>query len=231
MAKLSKRYRQALALVEKNRAYSIEDAIDLLKRMPHPKFDETVEIAFHLGVDPRKSDQMVRGMVVLPHGTGKKVRVLVFTKEGPQADAAREAGADFVGFEDLIEKVKGGWTDFDVAIATPEAMTEVRKLGKILGPRGLMPNPKVGTVTNEVGPAVKEAKAGRVEFRVDRTGNVHMPVGKVSFPKEHLVENIRAAIEAIQRAKPQNLRGAYILGCSLAATMSPGLRIDPREYR
>lgn len=229
--KHSKRYLAALRLIEPNRLYTIEEAVDVIKKFPRPKFDETVEIAFHLGVDPRKSDQMVRGTVVLPYGIGKRIRVLVFTKEGPGADQAKEAGADYVGFEDLISKIQQGWTEFDVAIATPEAMTEVRKLGKILGPRGLMPNPKLGTVTEEVGKAVREAKAGRVEFRVDRDGNVHIPVGKVSFPNEQLVGNIKAAIEAVQRARPATLRGTYIHSCYLTTTMNPSLPLDPKIYR
>lgn len=231
MAKRSKRYLQALRLVEPGRTYKLDEAVELIKKFPRPKFDETVELAFHLGVDPRKSDQMVRGTVVLPHGTGKQVRVLVFAKEGPDAETARAAGADYVGFEDLIQRIQGGWVDFDVAIATPDAMTEVRKLGKILGPRGLMPNPKVGTVTTEVATAVKQAKAGRVEFRVDRDGNVHLPVGKVSFSNAQIIDNVRAAIEAIKLARPQGLRGTYIYSCHLTTSMNPSVELDPVEYR
>ncbi|HOK78547.1 MAG TPA: 50S ribosomal protein L1, partial [Verrucomicrobiota bacterium] len=175
----SKRYRKALEMVNQAKAYSLREATELLKRFPHARFNETVELAFRLGVDPKQSDQMVRGTVPLPHGTGKTVRVLVFAKPGAAADAARSAGAEYVGFEDLIKKCQEGWADFDVAIATPEAMAEVRKLGKVLGPRGLMPNPKTGTVTDDTAKAVREVKAGRVEFKTDKSGNVHVAVGKV----------------------------------------------------
>jgi large subunit ribosomal protein L1 len=189
-----------------------------------------VELAFRLGVDPKQSDQMVRGTVPLPHGSGKVVRVLVFAKAGNGADAAKAAGAEFVGFDDLIKKCQDGWSDFDVAIATPEAMGEVRKLGKVLGPRGLMPNPKTGTVTDDTAKAVKEVKAGRVEFKIDKAGNVHVPVGKVAFSVEQLTENARAVIEAVHKAKPSSVKGTYICSCTISATMSPGVRVDLKEF-
>jgi len=192
------------------------------------KFDETMEVAFRLGGDPTQSDQAVRGTVSLPHGTGKKVRVLVFAK-GPAADAAKEAGAEAVGFEDMIAKVQSGWTDFDVAVATPDAMKEVRKLGKVLGPRGLMPNPKTGTVTDDTAAAVKLCKAGRVEFRMDKNGNVMVPFGKLSFKVEDLVANCRAVIGAVNAAKPPAAKGIYIKRCTVTSTMGPGLHIDLKE--
>jgi len=185
-------------------------------------------VAFRLGVDPTKSDQAIRGTVGLPHGTGKKVRVLVFAK-GPAADAAKEAGADFIGFEDLIAKINEGWLDFDVAVATPEAMKEVRKLGKALGPRGLMPNPKTGTVTDDTATAVKQCKAGRVEFRMDRNGNVMVPFGKLSFAPEALIENCRAVIAAVNAARPASAKGVYIKRCTVSSTMGVGLHLDPKE--
>ncbi len=227
--KPSKRYLKARELVDPHKTYPLKAAIDLLKRFPRARFDETVELAFRLGVDPKQSDQMVRGTVPLPHGTGKKIRVLVFAKPGPAAEAARAAGADYVGFEDLIKKCQEGWTEFDVAIATPEAMTEVRKLGKILGPRGLMPNPKTGTVTEDTARAVREVKAGRVEFKVDKTGNLHVAIGKISFTPEQIEENARAAIDAVVKARPASLRGRYLHSCALSTTMSPSVRVDLKE--
>lgn len=200
--KSSKRYLKAIGMLDPLAKYPLNKAVEVLQTLPRAKFDETVEVSFNLGVDPRQSDQMVRGTVSLPHGSGRKVRVIVFTKPGPSFDAAVEAGAEGVGFEDLIAKCTGGWVDFDVAIATPEAMAEVRKLGKILGPRGLMPNPKTGTVTDDTGTAVKEFKAGRVEYKVDKTSNLSLPVGKVSFAAEQLIENAKAAINAIEKARP-----------------------------
>src|SRR5215210_1688773 len=179
--KHSKRYRKAIELVDKAKTYPLTSAVEILNKFPKAKFNESVEVAFHLGVDPKQSDQMVRGTVPLPHGSGKTVRVLVFAKPGNAADAAKSAGAEYVGFDEMIKKCNEGWSDFDVAIATPEAMLEVRKLGKVLGPRGLMPNPKTGTVTEDTAKAVKEFKAGRVEFKIDKAGNVHVPIGKVSF--------------------------------------------------
>lgn len=227
----SKRYRKALKLVGENASYSLEDAADLIAKFPKTKFDESVELSFRLGVDPRQSDQMVRVTVPLPHGSGKQVRVLVFAKAGAAADAAAEAGAEFIGFEDMIKKCQEGWTDFDVAVATPEAMSEVRKLGKVLGPRGLMPNPKTGTVTEDTAKAVREVKAGRVEFKVDKTANLHVTVGKASFEKSKLVENARAVLEAVSKARPQSVRGTFIKNCVLAATMSPSVRLDSKEYQ
>jgi large subunit ribosomal protein L1 len=224
----SKRYKKALTQIERGRLYPLETATGILLKLPRAKFNETVEIAFRLGVDPRQSDQMVRGTVALPHGSGKAVRVLVFAKPGPAADAARSAGAEYVGFEDLMKKCTEGWTDFDIAVATPEAMGEVRKLGKVLGPRGLMPNPKTGTVTEDTAKAVKEFKAGRVEFKIDKTGNLHVPVGKAAFTDQQLIDNIRAVIDAVLKAKPSSARGTYIRSCTLSSTMSPPLPIDPR---
>lgn len=226
----SKRYKKALEQVDATKAYLLKEAVGVLAKFPKAKFNETVDLAFRLGVDPKQSDQMVRGTVPLPHGSGKVVRVLVFAKSGAAADAARAAGAEFVGFEDMIAKCTGGWTDFDVAIATPEAMVEVRKLGKVLGPRGLMPNPKTGTVTEDTAKGVREVKAGRVEFKVDKAGNVHVPVGKASFAANQLEENARAVIEAVAKAKPSSAKGTYMHSCTLSASMSPPVRVDVREF-
>ena len=225
----SKRYKKALEVVDAKKAYALKEAVGVLAKFPKAKFNETVDLAFRLGVDPKQSDQMVRGTVPLPHGSGKLVRVLVFAK-GNAADAAKAAGAENVGFEDMIAKCVAGWNDFDVAIATPEAMTEVRKLGKVLGPRGLMPNPKTGTVTEDTAKAVREVKAGRVEFKVDKAANVHVIVGKISFKPEQLEENARAVIEAVAKARPNSVKGAYINSCTLSATMSPPVRVDIREF-
>lgn len=225
----SKRYRKAIALVEPERNYNLRAAIELLAKFPKAKFNETVDLSFRLGVDPRQSDQMVRGTVPLPHGSGKTVRVLVFAKPGASADAAVAAGAEFVGFEDMIKKCTDGWTDFDIAVATPEAMVEVRKLGKVLGPRGLMPNPKTGTVTDDTAKAVREFKAGRVEFKVDKTGNLHVAVGKMAFTPAQLEENARTVLEAVMKAKPSSAKGVYIRTCALSSTMSPAVYIDIRE--
>jgi large subunit ribosomal protein L1 len=226
----SKRYKKALEVVDAKKAYSLKDAVGVLAKFPKAKFNETIDLAFRLGVDPKHSDQMVRGTVPLPHGSGKTVRVLVFAKSGAAADAAKAAGAEYVGFEDMIAKCQGGWVDFDVAVATPEAMAEVRKLGKVLGPRGLMPNPKTGTVTDDTARAVKEVKAGRVEFKVDKAGNVHVGVGKVSFVANQIEENARAVIEAVFKARPNSLKGTYVHTCTLSATMSPPVRLDVREF-
>ena len=226
----SKRYKKAHQLVDPERAYPLNSAVEVLAKFPKAKFNENVDLAFRLGVDPKQSDQMVRGTVPLPHGSGKTVRVLVFTKNAPTAEAARAAGAEYVGFEDLIKKCNEGWTDFDVAIATPEAMGEVRKLGKVLGPRGLMPNPKTGTVTDDTAKAVKEVKAGRVEFKVDKAGNVHVPVGKSSFAPKQIEENARAVIEAVAKAKPHSVKGLFIRSCTLSASMSPPVRLDLKEF-
>lgn len=227
MAKHGKKHRKIREQAE-NKVYGVEDAVRFIKAHPAAKFDETFEIAFRLGVDTSKSDQTVRGLVSLPHGTGKSVRVLVFAS-GAAADAARAAGADHVGNEDLIEKVKGGWLDFDVAIATTEAMKEVRKLGKVLGPRGLMPNPKTGTVADDTASAVKQSKAGRVEFRMDRNGNVQVPCGKLSFPPERLVENVNSVIAAVRAARPASVKGIYIKRCTVSSTMGIGLHVDVRD--
>ncbi len=221
----SKRYRKALELVDLKKTYPLEKAIELIKQFPVTKADQTVEIAFNLGVDPRQSDQMVRGTVALPNGSGKDVRVLVFAK-GTAADAAKQAGAEFVGFEDLIKKVNEGFQDFDVAVATPEAMQEVRKLGKVLGPRGLMPNPKTGTVTDDTAKAVRECKAGRVEFKVDKSSNVHVVCGKVSFDSPRLTQNVQAVIDAVLKAKPSSAKGKYVRNAVLTATNSPGVKLE-----
>jgi len=226
----SKRYKKALEVVEKKKSYPLKEAVGVLAKFPRAKFNETVDLAFRLGVDPKQSDQMVRGTVPLPHGSGKTVRVLVFAKSGASADAARAAGAEYVGFDDMIKKCNEGWADFDVAIATPEAMVEVRKLGKVLGPRGLMPNPKTGTVTEDTAKAVKEVKAGRVEFKIDKAGNVHVPVGKLSFAANQIEENARAVIEAVAKARPHSIKGVYIHSCTISGTMSPPVRVDVREF-
>ena len=224
----SKRYKKALELVDVQKLYPLKSAVEILAKFPRVKFNETVDLAFHLGVDPKQSDQMVRGTVPLPHGSGKTVKVLVFAKEGPAAEAARSAGAEYVGFDEMIKKCAEGWTDFDVAVATPEAMGEVRKLGKVLGPRGLMPNPKTGTVTEDTAKAVKELKAGRVEYKVDKGANVHVPVGKVSFTPEQIEENARSVIEAVVKARPSSVKGVFMQSCTLSSTMSPPIKIDVR---
>src|SRR5512137_1309941 len=226
----SKRYKKALELVDGKKTYPLKAAVEVLTKFPKAKFNETVELAFRLGVDPKQSDQMVRGTVPLPHGSGKTVRVLVFAKSGPAAEAAKSAGAEYVGFEDMIKKCQEGWTDFDVAVATPEAMGEVRKLGKVLGPRGLMPNPKTGTVTDDSARAGKEVKAGRVEIKTDKAGNIHVPVGKAAFSAPQIEENARAVIEAIGKARPHSVKGTYILSCTISATMSPPVRVDLKEF-
>lgn len=225
----SKRYRSALEKVDAGKAYSLEEALGVLKSLPPPKFDQTVTLSFRLGVDPRQSDQMVRGTCPLPNGSGKNVRVLVFA-EGQAADAAKAAGAEFVGFKDMIQKCQEGFQDFDVAVATPAAMSEVRKLGKVLGPRGLMPNPKTGTVTDDTGKAVKEVKAGRVEFKLDKNGNVAVPVGKFSFAVNALTENGVAVIDAVAKSRPATAKGTFVVNVTLSATMLPGLRIDASPF-
>lgn len=222
---VSKRYDAAAVKVDRAKAYSVEEAIATLKSMPAAKFDESVDLSFRLGVDPKHADQMVRGAVVLPHGIGKSVRVAVFAK-GEKEREAREAGADVVGAEDLVQRVQGGFMEFDTAIATPDLMGQVGRLGKVLGPRGLMPNPKLGTVTFDVGRAVREAKAGKVEFRVDKAGNVHTPIGKRSFTTAQLAANALALIEAIVRAKPAAAKGTYLKSLTVSSTMSPGVPID-----
>jgi large subunit ribosomal protein L1 len=222
----SKRYQQALKMVPAGRLFGLRDALELLGKLPRAKFNESVDLAFRLGVDPRQSDQMVRGTVALPHGSGKVVRVVVFAKPGEPADAAKAAGAEHVGFEELIKRCQEGWCDFDVAVATPEAMVEVRKLGKVLGPRGLMPNPKTGTVTQDTARAVKEFKAGRVEFKIDKTSNLHVPVGKLGFTIDQLADNAHAVIDAVNKAKPSGARGVYVRSATLSSTMGPPLRLE-----
>ncbi len=226
----SKRYRKALELVDGKKPFPLKSAVEVLTKFPKAKFNETVDLAFRLGVDPKQSDQMVRGTVPLPHGSGKVVRVLVFAQSGPAAEAAKSAGAEYVGFDDMIKKCQEGWAEFDVAIATPDAMGEVRKLGKVLGPRGLMPNPKTGTVTEDTAKAVKEVKAGRVEFKIDKAGNIHVPVGKASFTPVQIEENARAVIDAVVKARPNSVKGTYIQSCTLSATMSPPVRLDTKEF-
>ena len=228
MPVLTKRVKASHALFDQAKEYSVEDAMEVLKKLPGAKFDETVDLSLRLGVDPKHADQMVRGAVVLPHGIGKTVRVAVFAK-GDKEREAREAGADVVGAEDLVEKIQGGWLEFDSAIATPDLMGQVGKLGKTLGPRGLMPNPKLGTVTFDVARAVREAKAGKVEFRVDKAGNVHVPVGKRSFPQEYLAANALALLEALVRAKPAASKGTYLRSVTLSSTMGPGIKVDPQR--
>jgi large subunit ribosomal protein L1 len=225
---VSKRYDAAAAVVDGRKDSTVEEAIAAVKAMPSAKFDETVDLAIRLGVDPKHADQMVRGAVVLPHGIGKTVRVAVFAK-GEKEREAREAGADVVGAEDLVERVQGGWMEFDTTIATPDLMGQVGRLGKVLGPRGLMPNPKLGTVTFDIARAVRDAKAGKVEFRVDKAGNVHVPIGKKSFSAEHLQANAMAVIEAIMRGKPAAAKGQYLRSMTVSATMGPGVRIDVQK--
>src|SRR6266850_336351 len=223
-----KRYAAAAAKIAPDKQYAFEEAVALVKSMPATKFDQSVDLSFRLGVDPKHADQMVRGAVVLPHGIGKTVRVAVFAK-GEKEREAREAGADVIGAEDLVERVQGGWMDFDTAVATPDLMGQVGRLGKVLGPRGLMPNPKLGTVTFDVSRAVREAKAGKVEFRVDKAGNVHTPIGKHSFSLEHLQANGMALIEAIVRAKPAAAKGTYLRSLTASTTMGPGVPVDAQR--
>jgi large subunit ribosomal protein L1 len=230
MAQRGKKYAESIGKVDREKRYELDEALDVLSGVHTAKFDETVEVALRLGVDPRHAEQMVRGSVVLPNGLGRQVKVLVFAK-GQKEKEAEEAGADFIGSEDLIEKIQKGWTDFDKAIATPDMMGQVSKLGKILGPRGLMPNPKVGTVTFDVAKAVQELKAGRVEFRVDKAGNLHVPVGKASFGKEKLLENINSLLDAVVRLKPASSKGTYVKGIAICTTMSPGIKVDPAHAR
>jgi large subunit ribosomal protein L1 len=229
MPKLGKRFATARAAVPTGVKLAPDEAVKLVKQLAFAKFDETVEIATRLGVDPRKADQIVRGTVVLPHGTGKTVRVAVIA-QGDKAQEATDAGADFVGV-DLIEKIKGGWLDFDVCVATPDLMGKVGPLGRILGPRGLMPTPKAGTVTLDIARAVKEIKAGKIEFRVDKTGNVHAPIGKVSFSETHLHANLVAFMDQIVRARPSGSKGTYVRSVTVSSTMGPGISIDPNLYR
>lgn len=228
--KRSKRYQKATELVEAGKVYSIEEAVSLVKKFPAPKFDQTVTITFRMGVDPRQSDQMIRGTCPLPNGSGKDVKVLVFA-EGEAATEAKNAGADYVGFEALIKEVQGGMMDFDAVVATPAAMSEVRKLGRQLGPRGLMPNPKTGTVTDDTAGAVKAVKAGRVDFKLDKNGNISVPIGKVSFEEAALVENGKAVIDAVNGNRPPSAKGIFLLNGAITATMTPGVNVDLSDWK
>ncbi len=221
----SKRYTQARQLVDRMKTYSVEEGIDILKKFPSVKFNETVEMHLKLGIDPAKSDQQVRGTVSLPHGTGKEIRVLVFAR-GEQAEAAKSAGADFVGSDELVQQIQSGWTDFDVAIATPDMMRDIGKLGKVLGPRGLMPSPKAGTVTTDVVDAVKGFKAGRIEVKNDKTGNLHLPVGKKSFEPQKLLENFVSALNQINRMKPSGSKGRFVQRAFITTTMGVGIKVE-----
>jgi large subunit ribosomal protein L1 len=229
MPRHGKKYRAAQEKIEPNRKYTLEEGLAKVKEISFAKFDETVELTMWLGVDPRKADQLVRGTVVLPHGVGKTVRVLVIA-QGDKVREAEEAGADFVGGEDMVARIKGGWLDFDAVIATPDMMRVVGQLGKVLGPRGLMPNPKTGTVTFDVATAVRETKAGKVEYRVDKTGVIHVGIGKVSFDNERLRENAQVLTDAVVRAKPSTAKGKYVKKVNLASTMSPGVLLDEAAY-
>jgi len=226
MARKSKRFSQADEQIDRQKKYEIEEAVTLLKSLPETKFDQSVDIAVRLGVNPKHADQMVRGAVTLPHGTGKTVRVAVFAK-GEKEKEATDAGADVVGADDLVEKIQGGWLEFDTTIATPDMMGQVGRLGKVLGPRGLMPNPKVGTVTFDVGKAVKDAKAGRIEFRVEKAGIVHCPVGRASFEPDKLKENVLSLVEVLLKARPAAAKGTYFRSIALSTTMGPSIRLDP----
>jgi len=228
--KHGKKYINALAQVNREQLVTVNEAVEKVKALATAKFDETVEIAVQLGVDPRKAEQIVRGTLSLPAGTGRDVRVAVFAG-GEQAAEARDAGADVVGADDLVARVADGFLDFDIVIATPDLMGQVGTLGRVLGPRGLMPNPKTGTVTMEVGKAVSEFKAGRVEYRTDKVGNIHLPIGKVSFSHENLVANARAVVDELFRAKPASAKGRYVLGAAVSSTMGPGVKIDPAQIR
>ena len=230
MAKRGKKYTAALEKFEPNKKYNLEEAVGKVKEIAFAKFDETVELTMWLGVDPRKADQLVRGTIVLPHGLGGKAKVIVVITQGDKIREAEEAGADFAGGDELVDKIKGGWLDFDAVIATPDMMRSVGTLGKILGPRGLMPNPKTGTVTMDVKNAIQETKAGKVEYRVDKTGVIHSPVGKVSFNEANLLENTRVLINAVIKAKPTTAKGRYLKKINLAATMSPGVLLDELTY-
>jgi large subunit ribosomal protein L1 len=223
--KRSKRYLKANEGINRQLRYELDEALHILQSIPAAKFDETIEVHFNLGVDPRKADQQIRNSIVLPHGTGKTVRVLVFA-EGDKADEARAAGADYVGLDDLIEKIQGGWYDFDIAIATPNLMGKIGRLGRILGPRQLMPNPKVGTVTMDVSKAVNESKAGKVTYRIDKFGNLHIPAGKVSFTADKLKENVLTLVGAVLRERPATVKGQFIKSISITSTMGPGIKLN-----
>jgi large subunit ribosomal protein L1 len=226
MPKYCKKYAEVAKLIEDQKLYDPEEATELVKKTASAKFDETVEVAVRLGVDPKHADQQVRGAVVLPFGTGKTKRVLVFAK-GEKAKEAEEAGADFVGAEDIVQKIQGGWTDFDVAVATPDMMGTVGRLGKILGPKGLMPNPKVGTVTLDLTRAINEIKAGKIEYRTDKAGNIHAPIGKVSFDSEKLLKNFQTLVDTLIKVKPAAAKGQYIRSITLSTTMGPGVKVNP----
>jgi large subunit ribosomal protein L1 len=230
MGTMGKKYRDAKNKIDRTKRYTLEEALQLLPQTSYARFDEAIDVAIRLGVDIKKSEQMVRGTVILPHGTGKKVKILVFA-QGEKEKEAREAGSDFVGGEDLVEKILQGWLEFDKAIATPDMMKVVSKLGKVLGPRGLMPNPKVGTVTFEVGKAVQDLKSGKVEFKADKAGNLHISVGKVSFGQEKLRENILTLLDAVIKAKPASSKGTYVKGLAISTTMGPGIKVDPLSAR
>jgi len=221
----SKRYNSNFEKINRDKEYGLEEAAELLSSFSHPKFDESVELAINLGVDPKHADQIVRGTVALPNGIGKDIKVLVFARDD-LAEEAKNAGADFVGADDMVEKVKGGWTDIDVVVAAPDMMAEVGKLGKILGPRGLMPNPKIGTVTKDIAKAVTEVKAGKIEFRVEKNGIIHNIIGKVSFSKEKIIENAKVFVNAILKAKPQATKGVYMKKVTMTSTMGPGIKLD-----
>jgi len=225
MAKRSKRMKQIDQMIDPNKMYNLEEAIQVLKKCPSPKFDQSLNMALKIGVDVKKSDQQVRGTVSLPHGTGQVIKLVVIAK-GDKVKEALDAGADFAGADELLEKIKGGWTDFSALISTPDMMREVGKLGKILGPRSLMPTPKAGTVTSDIAKAVKEAKAGKIEFKVDKTGNINSAVGKISFQSQQLIENILPLLQSIVRAKPASAKGVFLLSMYLSSTMGPGLKID-----
>lgn len=227
---MGKKYKAALVKVDRTKRYSLDEALALLGEVKYSKWDETVDVAVRLGVDPKQGDQMVRGAAPLPHGLGKKVRVIVFAK-GEKQKEARDAGADEAGAEDLIAKIEGGWLEFDNTVATPDMMGQVSRLGKVLGPRGLMPNPKLGTVTFEVAKAIKAIKAGQAEYKVEKAGIIHAPVGKISFGKEKLMENIVALMDSIHRAKPPTSKGTYLRSVTVSSTMSPGIKIDPAQFQ
>lgn len=230
MSQHGKKYTEAAKMIDRTKDYSPVEGVDLLKKIAYTKFDETAEVHMHLGVDPRHADQQVRGTVLLPAGLGKEVRILVFA-EGDGARLAEQAGADYVGLDDLIAKIQGGWLDFDMAIATPQVMGKVGRLGRILGTRGLMPNPKAGTIVqpDDLPRAIKEARQGRVEFKIDKTGNLHVPIGKVSFTEEQLLENLTALMDAVNRAKPSGAKGIYVRRVTLTSTMAPGIRLDVNQ--
>lgn len=230
MSEMGKSYRKVLEKVDRNQRYPLEDSLKLVKETARAKFDETVDMAIRLGVDPRQADQNIRGTVALPHGMGKTVRILAFAK-GEKEREAQEAGADFVGSDELIKKISEGWLDFDKAVATPDMMAAVGRIGKILGPRGLMPNPKTGTVSLDIGKAVREIKAGKLEFRVDKAGIVHVPVGRASFSAEQLLDNARVVLLTVLRAKPASAKGNYVKGVTVATTMGPGIKIDLTQIR